>query len=361
MTVGDGIVSREAPEVIDAHQIVQSEILLHPIQPPAESVLLHALPVVNGITPQLAVLGEAVRRASRYHGGIVILIQQELIGGTPYIHAVVGHVDGHVPDDGDALFMGVVIDRTPLLHERVLDPFPESALRLQFRSVFPGGCDVLVARLPLGPRTVSVVYLQRHEQRIILQPLGIFAAERTEGTIGREPGVGFTQKGIAGVEQPSVVHSGAVPTDFIQILFCQQFFFVQNIRVNKVGIAGDGGRGLVGAVAVGGGIERQYLPALLTAFIQEIDEVKGTASEGADSVGRGQAAYRHENAAFVGKSEVFSGVAHDHAPFTCGRKRTALLYENIITFAMHGVNRFTVVCCRSAGKNACVFRGNSWW
>jgi hypothetical protein len=42
----------------------------------------------------------------------------------------------------------------------------------------------------------------------------------------------------------------------------------------------------------------------------------------------------------VGKSKVFSAVAHDNTPVSRGWKHTALLYETIIAFARVGVNHF---------------------
>ena len=354
LSVGDGVIAGKTAEVVDTYQIVDGEILLHPIQPPAKAVFLHLFPVVDGIAPQLTVGGESVGGTSRHHGGIVIFIQQELLRRTPYVHAVVSHVDGHIADDQNTLFVGVVAHGTPLLHKGVLDPFPEAALAgkgVHLRACF---VDVFVARLPGGPGAIAVVDLQSHKQRIIIEPCGIFAAERRKRAVRCETGVRLPQKIVAGVEQPAVIHTDAVVLYLSRLFFGEKPVPAQQIGIDKVRIARDGGGGLIGAVPVGGGIQGQNLPAFLTARVQEINKIKGAPTKGADTVRGGKAAHRHQNAAFMGEAEVFFATVHNRSPSRGGWEKPLYHTEIIIALPVFGVNRKR----SSGGQKFFVFYGH---
>ncbi len=59
---GDLPVRLERTEVIDPHQIEPAQLRPQPVEPPAEAVSLHRVPVVQRIAPQLAVGVEVVGR-----------------------------------------------------------------------------------------------------------------------------------------------------------------------------------------------------------------------------------------------------------------------------------------------------------
>ena len=122
---GDGIVGVKAPEVVNAQHIVDGELEGHPAHPPLVAVFHHALPVEEGVAPQLSVLGEAVGGTPGHLGGAQVLVQLELLGIGPHVGAVRGHIDGQVSDDGDALAVGVLFQRFPLGKEEELYPLPE--------------------------------------------------------------------------------------------------------------------------------------------------------------------------------------------------------------------------------------------
>ena len=58
-------------------------------------------PFIKRIAPQLSVGGEAVGRTARDHRRVVILVEQELLGCLPDVHAVVRDVDRHITDEQD--------------------------------------------------------------------------------------------------------------------------------------------------------------------------------------------------------------------------------------------------------------------
>jgi hypothetical protein len=84
----------------------------------------------------------------------------------------------------------------------------------------------------------------------------------------------------------------------------QQAVGRQTLQVDKIGISGGGARGLVRAIAIGGRIQRQYLPAGLTGGVEKIHKIIGFAAETADAVFSRQAADGHNDTGFVGKTEI---------------------------------------------------------
>ena len=104
----DRIILDHADEMIDADHIVQPSRRLHPLLPPGKIRFLLYIPAVQGISPELSVFAEGVRRHSRHlQRRQVFLIQQEQLRMGPHVCAVQGHIDGNIPYDGDPLAIGV--------------------------------------------------------------------------------------------------------------------------------------------------------------------------------------------------------------------------------------------------------------
>ena len=62
-------VRREAAEVVDAREVEELERAPEALGPPAVAAALHRRPVVDRVAPQLALVGEQVRRRARLHAG----------------------------------------------------------------------------------------------------------------------------------------------------------------------------------------------------------------------------------------------------------------------------------------------------
>ena len=154
----------------------------------------------------MAVGGETIGGTACHNGGIVLRIQQELLRGGPDIHTVVGNINGHITDDADTLFFGVVANGLPLHSEFILCPPPKTHFGIKFRLVSQSLAIISMFRSPIGPRTEIVVDLQRHKQSVIFQPRGMLTEEGLVGPIRDKPGIGKTQNGIAGMEKPTVIY-----------------------------------------------------------------------------------------------------------------------------------------------------------
>ena len=111
--------------------------------------------------------------------------------------------------------------------------------------------------------------LQGHEQGVVLQPVLLLLAEggKVGAILGEEAVTGPVEHGVAGGVEQTVVHlvRAVSPVEGLKFLWFQQSFLGQRVQVDKVGIAGEGGEGLVGGVAVAGGAYREELPAALAA------------------------------------------------------------------------------------------------
>ena len=174
----------------------------------------------------------------------------------PDVYTVVGDVDRHIADDLDAFFVGIIGKQLPLGEEFKLAPAPEIHFLFKFTGAKPGLRVIAMLGLPLRPLAEAVVNFQRHKQRVIFQPRGVSLYKAAVCLIRFEAGVSGAQNGIAVIKEPAIVDALAAASVCVQLLLCQQALLRQNVQINKIRITGLGGRGLVGAVTVGCGIQR---------------------------------------------------------------------------------------------------------
>lgn len=87
----------EAPEMVDAHPVEQLQLALHAFPPPAEAVLLHAVPVKQGVAPALAQFGEVIRRYPGHHGLLALCVEQEAFAPCPDVGRIAGYEYGMSP------------------------------------------------------------------------------------------------------------------------------------------------------------------------------------------------------------------------------------------------------------------------
>ena len=174
----NSVVAVEADEVVYTDDIIQLLCKTHSADPPAVVFLLHSVPVVDGISPQLPVRRESVRRETGNNGGNSVLVQLEQLRLAPDVGAVQRAVNRDITDDLYSIAVRVFLQPEPLLKE----------LELKERIELHVLCVLLLRRIhrilvaqaqwlfPLAPAFSAVSVLERHEQRIILQP-GIFLYE----------------------------------------------------------------------------------------------------------------------------------------------------------------------------------------
>ena len=298
---GDGVVGLEAPEVVQAQDVIDPELEGQPAQPPGVALLFHPRPVKQGVAPQLPVGGEAVGGTAGHLGGPPLFVQLELLRTGPHVGAVPRRVDGQVSDDGDPPPVGPLLQGPPLGEEQVLHPLPEAHLPGQLpasrlQGVGPAQAQLPGPVLPGGPPELP---LQGHEQGIVLQPVGRLPAEAVQRRPlpGLQPPAGQAEHRIPVLIQLPIVHSGRVvsPVQTGVLLPLQQPPAGQVVQVDEIGVAREGGEGLVGGVSVAGGPYGQDLPAGLPRRRQKVHKVPGRRPHCADAMGGGQAGKGHQN------------------------------------------------------------------
>ena len=169
-------IASEPAEVVNAHHVVEATRCLYATLPPGVAVGRHPGVVVEGIAPQLTVLAEVVGRHARHPGRIVALVQLIVFWMGPHVSRVQRHVDGHVAKDAHATLMRIGAQGVPLPEEQVLHVGEQPHVAVQLERiattrVLPVQANVLVG--PHVPRNHAKVALYGHEQRVVVEPVGV--------------------------------------------------------------------------------------------------------------------------------------------------------------------------------------------
>ena len=149
---------------------------------------------------------------------------------------------------------------------------------------------------PLQPGLTAVGIFQCHEQGVVRQPEGVVRQKLLVILWGggQQTGAGAAQDGVALLIQYTIVDAvgRALPIDGAVLLGRKQPGLGQLVKIDKVRVAREGGEGLIGAVAVAGGTNRQNLPVMLPCRMQEVHKFTGRSPHGTDTAGGRQAGNR---------------------------------------------------------------------
>ena len=150
--------------MIYADDIIHIKTCLKPLHPPFVSRLLMVIPVVERIAPELAVSSEGIGRASRNRCGISLFIQLKKLRLGPGVRTVGSDIDGDISDDHYPVFVGVFLERLPLLVEFKLLESVEirlilKKLRIPLHSLLLAKSDIII---PEQVTLSLVMVLDRH-------------------------------------------------------------------------------------------------------------------------------------------------------------------------------------------------------
>ena len=155
--------------------------------------------------------------------------------------------------------IGVSAQGAPLPHKGVLQELvePDLAPEPAFGAVIRRRAAELQPVLPGLKRCAALGVLDRHKQRIGLQPGTLAAAEIEEirRNLFEKPGVRQPQQREPQIVKLFVIDSMSVPCGRIRrrdLFAGQQLLAAQRVRVDKVRIPRKRGEGLVGRIAVAG-------------------------------------------------------------------------------------------------------------
>ena len=170
----------------------------------------------------------------------------------------------------------------------------------QLRAIFFDRLGLVPADVvlgPLGPADHAEMSLERHKERVILDPcVGAAKLLKLRGVLLAAAAEGDTQHVKAVLIYLAVVDSGGViaPVDAGELRLFQELILYEQVEVDKVGVPRKGGEGGIGAVAVARGTQRQELPVSLPGVAEKVYEFVCAFAHGADTVIRRQAAHGHE-------------------------------------------------------------------
>ena len=303
VAVGDGIIAFESTEMVDAHGVVQRGCALQAVDPPGKAGLLVICPVIQRIAPQLTGGRKDIRRTAGNVDGLSLFVQEEKLRICPDIHTVICHINGNISHNGNAVQIAVGLEFAPLLVEPVLQHAVEVDLvgigLLRLSQCFR--ITLRQFRFPLMPGLSLMGIFQRHKQGVFRQPCLLCLAE---GQIAR---IVLPETAVCGPEyvETVVIHSGVVdpagiiaPVNIRIVRRRKIALFLQALEVDKVGVSGVDGEGLVRRIAVAGRRKRQDLPHLGTAVPQEVGKHISRIAQLADAELRRQTGNVHQNTTF---------------------------------------------------------------
>ncbi len=242
----------------------------------------------------MAVGGKPVGRTTGNLCEASVRLELELLGTRPDIHTVAGNVDGQVADDGDAPLICKVLEPVPLGEKQVLHRLPKTDFLCQLPAdgLYRLRLPQSVGLRPVQPGTAAVLSLDGHEQGIIIQPEGVLPAKAVVILVGlcQKPVTGQAQDGIAADIKKTVVDVVRPFSPINGLIFprLQQTLLRQIIKVDEIGVARIGGKGLIGGVPIACGANGQNLPAGLAALGKKLYKIAGCLSHCADAIGRGK-------------------------------------------------------------------------
>ena len=255
---GDGIIALEAPEMVDADDIVDGGGVLDTPFPPAEVLGLMAGPVVERVAPELAVGGKGVGRAPGHIGQMDGSIGLEQFRTCPEVAGVWADVDGDVSHQPDAVAVGVGLEGIPLGVEEELHGLV--VVHLSGQPCLGGGESRRLPGAqvigPVGKSGLLLLGLDGHEEGIVLKPVALGLAE---GLVGRSGGRQQTLRRLAKDDGPLLVERAII--DALcglrggKLVLRQQTICCQQPVINEVGVACKGREALVGAVPVACGAD----------------------------------------------------------------------------------------------------------
>ena len=165
-------VLHEPPEMVEAQPVDEGEGAFDPALPPREPLLPVRVPVVDRVPPELPGSAERIRGHARDGGRFLLLVEFEETRVRPDVDAVVGEVDGDVPDDLEVACTAVDFQRLPLAVEDILEKLlPEDPVG-KFRAVF---FERLLASVPdpgrpIAPDLPGEPLLESDEDGVIVEP-----------------------------------------------------------------------------------------------------------------------------------------------------------------------------------------------
>ena len=220
----------------------------------------------------------------------------------PGVGAVLGHVDGHIPEQADAQAVAVALQGEPLAEEQVLAKQMIADLPVQLPAAAFQGRGLAAAHLPvrpLGPHDAPVAGLQSGEQGEILHP-GILPAEGCQLLLqlALRLGEAAAQELFLAFPHGGVIHPlRVVGGELLPVVVGHQTRLTQGGAGNQHGVSRKHAGGLVGALPIARGAQGEHLPHSHAAGLEKVREGVGLLAQAADAARPGEGGDVHEDTA----------------------------------------------------------------
>ena len=255
------------------------------MNPPAETVLFHNVPLVARITPKLPRLAEIIRRNSRNCYRVEVIVKVELSRILPNVSAIPRNIKRHVPDDLNLKLLQMLVKCRNLTEEYPLIELLTCYLLRVFGLELSerGSLTVLQVVRPLIPRYTAVHLLYDAEQCERFKPF------RTRNERPELRHVTLAHVLVGSVEYLGLESSCRLVVNTLgilrEVIFCRELlefvssnhaFVNKNIRAHKKMIPRERTRRTVRRVSAARVYCRHWenLPYLLTRVMKELCELQ---------------------------------------------------------------------------------------
>ena len=220
--------------------------------------------------------GEKVRWTTGYGDRCTQIIQLEQFRICPGIGTVKSHINRNISHNGNALLIGIFLQRFPLfckivLLEYVIPDIIFILLPVLCQRFWFAQFDVF---RPFVPGFALKPILQSHKQGIVFHPKSIILKEQLHirRRICFTSFICFPQQNKPCIKYFVIIHitGMAAPNRCLTLFFGQVPILYQFFQINKIGISRKGGKRLIGRVSISGRAKGQNLPIALTGFFQKI-------------------------------------------------------------------------------------------
>ena len=293
--------------MVNTNDVEQVCVLLESPNPPCVAGLFVCLPVINRIAPQLTGRGIVIGRYACDLFGLKISVHLEQFGVLPDVGRVGRDVDRDITDDAHACAGSIGSQRRPLGKEHCLKEHAEVNLVLEFLAYGFQCLGLTVQDVGIRPFpqrcTLVLLFLERHKQRVILNPIGCALAECLHGFHDARhllcTGISQSQKRIACGDQRDKVHLVGVPVlvGCLDLLFGQHAVCHQLVEVDHQRIACRCRVTLIGRITKSGMPKRQNLPITLACIAEKVNEIERRLPKRADTMRGRQRGDVHEHTA----------------------------------------------------------------
>ncbi len=275
--------------MVNTNHVVHGGHGFHPLHPPAIAGQAQIMPPIQGIPPQLTILGKIVRRNPCHPLGNPVPIQLENLRVGPRVRTVLRHVNGHIAKQHESQAIAVLLQCHPLAEEKHLHKKMILHILRQLRLVAEHSFFLVQANVffrPLCPHGIPEVMLHRREQCHVFRP-GMTASKLLHLAPHFLPGLPEAQPKPSFLVDAHliVIHMGRIlihigrQSTVIQQAFPPQFFQRNHQRIPRK----DAGR-LIGRLAVAYRPHRQHLPQLHASLVQEICKIPCFLTKAANAV-----------------------------------------------------------------------------